>query len=416
MSLSLAATPRVSFLISTYNRRDVLLGTLGQIVACGLRPEDYEILVVDNGSTDGTADAVAEAFPHVRLFRLKRNAGPCSKNLALSEAVGEFAVFLDDDSYPAPGSIERMIAHFEADPYLGGAIFTVTLPDGSQECSAYPNVFIGCGTGFRRQVVEKLGGLPEDYFMAAEEYVLSLRMMDAGWDIQRFDDLHVTHLKTPSSRNSRRITRLDVRNNITLAMRMFPPQWAVLFAREWTARYRLIAASKGHRLAFAAGVMQGIWRAMQLWKRTPIDEWTFEAFARLDETRDRLQRAAEQHGLKTVLLLDYGKNIYAWYRAARELGLQIVAIADNRLCGPGRTYRDIPIIDDTTARTLQFDAAVVSNLSPVHARQRAAAWSHMDIRPVIDLFADDRYAEPAVVTPDAVQAAWESRRTAARSA
>ncbi len=389
MPLALTRTPRVSFLISTYNRRNVLLGTLAKIEACGLAEGDFETLVVDNGSTDGTADAVAAAFPHVRLFRLSRNAGPCSKNLALREAVGKYAVFLDDDSYPMPGSIQRMIEHFEADPQLGGAIFTITLPDGSQECSAYPNVFIGCGTGFRRHVVEQVGGLPEDYFMAAEEYVLSLRLMDAGWDIRRFDDLHVTHLKTPSARNSRRITRLDVRNNITLAMRLFPPQWAVLYAAEWTARYRLIAASKKHRLSFLAGMIQGIWRSVQFWKRTPIDEWTFEAFARIAETRERLELAKQQHNLKTILLLDYGKNLYAYWQAARDLGLDIIAIADNRLHGPNRKYRGIPIIDDTTARSLHFDAAIVSNLSPVHARNRAAAWGHMDIRPVIDLFADD---------------------------
>lgn len=388
MSLSLNRTPRVSFLISTHNRCAILLDTLAKIDACGLAEGDYETIVVDNGSTDGTADAVAAAFPQVRLIRLDRNAGPCSKNLALHRAAGEYAVFLDDDSHPMPGSIQRMIEHFEHDPTLGGAIFTITLPDGSQECSAYPNVFIGCGTGFRRQVVEQLGGLPEDYFMAAEEYVLSLRLMDAGWQIRRFDDLHVTHLKTPSARNPRRITRLDVRNNITLAMRMFPPQWAVLFAAEWTARYRAIAASKNHRLSFLAGVIQGIWRSLQLWKRTPIDEWTFENFARIEETRDLLEQAMREHDLKSILLLDYGKNIHAWWKAARDLGLEIVAIADPRLCGPNRTYRGIPILDDESARSLHFDAAVVANLSPVHAQARAAQWGHLDIRPTIDLFAN----------------------------
>ena len=59
-----------------------------------------------------------------------------AKNAALPQALGKYVVFLDDDSFPRPGSIGRMIAHFEADETLGAATFTVTLPDGTRECSA----------------------------------------------------------------------------------------------------------------------------------------------------------------------------------------------------------------------------------------------------------------------------------------
>ena len=93
--------------------------------------------------------------------------------MALSKTRGKYVVFLDDDSFPLPGSVPRMVRHFQADPMLGAAVFTVTLPDGSRECSAYPDVFIGCGTGFRRRALEQAGGLPEDFFMQAEEYDLS---------------------------------------------------------------------------------------------------------------------------------------------------------------------------------------------------------------------------------------------------
>src|SRR5690606_1526879 len=108
--------------------------------------------------------------------------------------------------------------------------------------------------------------------------------------------------------------------------------------------------------------------------------------------------AMQEHDLKTILLLDYGKNLYAYWQAARDLGLEIVAIADNSLAGPKHQYRGIPIVDDTAARALHFDAAVIANLSPVHARRRTAEWGHMDIRPTIDLFADNqtlrRYSTP----------------------
>ena len=135
--------PRVSFLLPTFNRRDVVLHTLDCIQACGLPPGDFEVLVVDNASTDGTADAICARFPSVTLLRQSVNLGPCAKNVALAAANGEFVVFLDDDSFPQPGAIARMLNRFQTDPRLGAAVFTITLPDGSQECSAYPNVCIG---------------------------------------------------------------------------------------------------------------------------------------------------------------------------------------------------------------------------------------------------------------------------------
>ena len=219
--------PIVSFIISTFNRRDVLLETLARIEQCGLLSMEFEILLVDNASSDGSAKEAATRFPRLRLFPQSVNLGACAKNIALPHARGEYVVFLDDDSFPAPGSITKMIRHFEEDPMLGAAVFTVTLPDGSHECSAYPNVFIGCGAGFRRRALEQVGGLPDDFFMQAEEYVLSLRLMDAGWEVRGFDDMHVTHLKTPGARVSRRSTRLDVRNNLVLIGRHFPAMTAV---------------------------------------------------------------------------------------------------------------------------------------------------------------------------------------------
>lgn len=186
MGVTLRSDPLISIVISTYNRRDVLLQTLSRLHSAWPETEELEILVVDNASGDGTARAVEEHFPEVRLFANERNLGACAKNIALAEARGQYVVFLDDDSYPASDALQRMLWHFQDNPELGAAIFTITLPDGSRECSAYPNVFIGCGTGFRRAALEQVGGLPDDFFMQAEEYDLSLRLLDAGWDIRSF--------------------------------------------------------------------------------------------------------------------------------------------------------------------------------------------------------------------------------------
>src|SRR5437660_1483499 len=99
------SAPLVSFLIATHTRRDVLLHTLGHVLRCGLRVDEFEVIVVDNASGDGTAEAVALRFPWVLLLRQAENLGPCAKNIGLARARGRFIVLLDHEYYPTPGSV-----------------------------------------------------------------------------------------------------------------------------------------------------------------------------------------------------------------------------------------------------------------------------------------------------------------------
>ncbi|MGD0389343.1 MAG: glycosyltransferase family 2 protein [Tepidisphaeraceae bacterium] len=381
--------PTVTFLISTHNRISALAGTLRQLQTLE-NSADFavETVVVDNASTDGTAQAVKGEFPAVRLVRLRKNRGACAKNAGLGEARGEYVVFLDDDSYPDSESIRRMIEHFRARPRLGAAVFDVILPDGSRESSAFPSVCIGCGTGFRREALDAVGGLPDDFFMQAEEYDLSLRLLDAGWDIERFEDLRVSHLKTRIARQPARTTRLDVRNNLLVIARRFPRKWALPYAIDWMRRYRWMAHEKGwrHRAAFWRGLLEGMAKSLRPGRRRVVSDGAFEKFAMIEEIRCRLATAIKGTQIRSILLIDFGKNVYAYWLAARELKLNVVAIADANLARPGRQYRGIPMVDDSAARALQFDAAVVANVSPVHSLQRASIWRAMESRPVIDLY------------------------------
>ncbi|HEX4056018.1 MAG TPA: glycosyltransferase [Tepidisphaeraceae bacterium] len=392
-------TPRVTFLLSTHNRRTAVLDTLSQLQSLqGSGNFSAQTIVIDNASTDGAADAIAAQFPSVNLIRQRKNRGACAKNLGLAQATGHYIVFLDDDSYPDADSIGRMIEYFQADPQLGAAVFDVVLPDGSHESSALPSVFIGCGTGFRREALIQAGGLPEDFFMQAEEYDLSLRLLDAGWKIKRFAGLHVDHLKTPIARSPSRTTRLDVRNNLLVIARRFPGQWRWPYAMDWMRRYRWIAQTNGwrHRLAFWRGLGQGVIASIHLGRRQPANDDAFEDFAMIREIHHRLADAAREHRFRSVLFIDVGKNIYPFWLAARDLDLEVVAIADANLNRRGREYRGIPILEDAAARALRFDAAVITNISPVHGPTRAQQWRGIDSRPVLELFESPRAAALSV--------------------
>jgi GT2 family glycosyltransferase len=381
--------PYVTFLICTHNRREVLLRTLGELAEVERRIGLMtETIVVDNASTDGTGDAIAGQFPTVHLIRHPVNRGACAKNLGLQNALGRFVMFLDDDSWPTADSIGRMIEIFAANPKLGAAVFDVLLPDSSHECSAYPKVFIGCATAFRREALKEAGGLAEDYFMQAEEYDLSLRLLDCGWDIQRFTNLLAMHQKTPTARSAMRTTRLDARNNLTLITRYFPQKWVLPFALDWMRRYRWIAQSKGwqHELAFWAGLAQGVIRSLRPKHRRPVSLMVFERFAMTREIQERMKQAVCDEGHRSILLIDVGKNILPFFLAAKALGLRVSGVADAKLAHPRRTYRGVSIVDDTAAQLLEFDVAVIANVSPVHTAQRRDAWRQRSRRPVIDLF------------------------------
>src|SRR5688572_4304458 len=111
--------PLFSLLITTYNRKDDLLRTLQRATDI-LGPEN-EILVFDDGSDDGTSDAVRRQFPQVKLISEGgRNGYTAARNKLLRAARGEYAISLDDDAeITTPESISVILDHFKNNPRCG---------------------------------------------------------------------------------------------------------------------------------------------------------------------------------------------------------------------------------------------------------------------------------------------------------
>ena len=367
----MSTVPRISIVLATYNRREVMLQTLRQIENCGLARRDYEVIVVDNASTDGTAEALA-GREGVAVRKLDRNLGSCAKAVGVEQARGEIVVFLDDDSYPRPGCLARMQEHFVADARLGAVGFTVHLTDGSQECSALPHAFVGCGVGFRARALREAGGLDSSFFMQAEEYDLSWRLLQAGWEVEILGDLQVEHAKSPVARRSERATYYDVCNNLRIIARYLPTPFAEVYRQDWLQRYGWIAERAGHGAAFESGVEAGERHAGT--ERQTYRRWRLSAdvLEQVFSWKMIERRMAELHerGLRRIVLADLGKNVYAFWRGARAAGLEVLAIADDRFSVPGRVYRDVAVCSLGEALALGAEAYVVSNTSYVHAQQR----------------------------------------------
>lgn len=359
--------PIVSFVLATHNRREVVRHALTQTADCGLEPREYEILVVDNASQDGTPDAIEGLADTV--LRLNRNRGSCAKDYAIARARGRYIMFLDDDSYPRPGSMRRMMARFEEEPRLGAAGFTVHLPSGAKEASALPGVSVGAGVGFRAEALRGIGGLDRSFFMQAEELDLSFRLVAAGWNVKVFSDLHVEHLKTEQARRTDRITYCDVRNNLRVVSRYLPAPYLDIYLRDWRQRYLWLAEREGHDEACRRGLRAGRWLGFlerRTHRRFRLSPDSLEQFFRWGYVRQRMAALIEG-GVRRIVFVDLGKNIFAFHRSAREVGIESSAIGDDRFAAPGRYYRGIPVVSLNEALASPCDACVVGNSSAPHA-------------------------------------------------
>lgn len=199
--------PRASVIIVNYNGQDYLDACLRSLGG-GDDPE-YEIILVDNASSDGSAEHVAAHYPRVQLIRSESNLGfGAGNNLGAKEARGEYLAFLNPDTTVEPGWLEPLISVLESDPGIGLATALVLLmdePDRINTCgndmhltgltlcrgmgahrntlSTESEVSAVSGAAFaaRRDLFKDLGGFDESFFLYVEDSDLSLRARLAGY-------------------------------------------------------------------------------------------------------------------------------------------------------------------------------------------------------------------------------------------
>ena len=226
--------PALSILIVNWNTRDDVVACLASLEAAAIAVP-HEVLVVDNASTDGSADAIAARFPAYRLIRAPRNLGFAGgNNLALAEATGDALLLLNPDTLVGPGQLERLVAHLAAEPACGVVGPRLVFGDGSFQLSATPfvtpgDVFweyarfpkalmpraqreprrlyafpaeaalpvdtvMGAALMIRRAVYAAIGPLDEGYFMYGEEMDWCRRAKAAGWRVDWLPTATITHL------------------------------------------------------------------------------------------------------------------------------------------------------------------------------------------------------------------------------
>lgn len=133
----------VSVIVIGYNVREEMLEAVDSVQRHG-NPFTVETIVIDNGSTDGTPDAVAERFPAATLIRLPVNELHAARNHGLAVARGRFVMFLDSDARLTDGAMEELVRFLEERPQFGLVGPRLVYEDGDLQYSArrYPPLML----------------------------------------------------------------------------------------------------------------------------------------------------------------------------------------------------------------------------------------------------------------------------------
>jgi GT2 family glycosyltransferase len=241
----------VTVVVMTRDRREQVLRSLQQLHRL---PERPPIILVDNGSSDGTVDAVCRRFPQVRVIALERNLGAPARTVGVEAADTPYVAFSDDDSWWAPGALTRAAAHFEASPRLG--LLAARVLVGEQErldpiCplmadSPLPVLddlpgrsvlgFIACAAVVRRSAYLQVGGFDPVVFFLGEETLLAQDLATAGWGLAYVDEVVAHHHPQAGPTRVGR-HRLQVRNRLLSSWMRRPMRVA---ARDTLAVARLM--------------------------------------------------------------------------------------------------------------------------------------------------------------------------------
>lgn len=187
--------PALSIALLSFNRRAALQRTLSELAALDSTRlgGTLQIIVCDNGSSDGSADHIAAHWPHVQLVRLSTNIGVAGFNRAAALATSDIILILDDDAWPDPESLYAALNHLRATPSLGGIMLhrrhpatgnPEWPPDGislSGIQADWPD--FGCANLVRRECWERVGGYEDAFFLYRNDTDLALKLKAAGHDV-----------------------------------------------------------------------------------------------------------------------------------------------------------------------------------------------------------------------------------------
>ena len=216
---------RLSIIILTWNQRRITMDCLASLGALTSN-DQVEVIVVDNASTDGTAEAIAESYPHIIVLRNAENRGvAAARNQGLRLARGARVLLLDNDTIASEHAVETMMTYMDSHPQVGIVACRLVDADGTVQDSAKPypglgvkarNVLgikqpkvtfpadddgalaptyvIGACQLIRHEVIDQIGLLDEKIFYGPEDADYCLRAVHVGWQVRYLPQVTIIHM------------------------------------------------------------------------------------------------------------------------------------------------------------------------------------------------------------------------------
>lgn len=237
----------LSILIVNYNTRELTLDALRSVYRSQTN-YTFEVILIDNHSTDGSVEAIKEEFPQVTIIENQENVGFAkANNQGIRRAAGRYILLLNSDTIIQPDTLEIMLRFMDQHPNIGASGCKVVLPDGSLDkacrrgfptpsasfyyafglAKLFPHVpkfnqyqlsyldpdddypvdcLVGAFMLVRREVIDHVGMLDEDFFMYGEDVDWCYRIKKAGWEIYYYPKTSIIHYKgAGKKRKSRKV-------------------------------------------------------------------------------------------------------------------------------------------------------------------------------------------------------------------
>ncbi|MEU4694101.1 glycosyltransferase [Actinoplanes sp. NPDC023714] len=219
---------RVGVVVITWQRRDEALACVERLLAL---PEEPHVVLVDNGSADGTAAAVRDRFPAVEVVALRENLGAVGRNIGVRRIRAPYVAFCDDDTWWEPGSLSRAADLLDAHPRLALVNARIVVePSGREDPivaelrdSPVPGPdwlpgpalgsFLAGASVLRREAFERAGGFHTRLWLGGEEELLATDLIAAGWELCYREDLTVHH-RASVLRDAGHRRRVGLRNTL----------------------------------------------------------------------------------------------------------------------------------------------------------------------------------------------------------
>lgn len=260
--------PDLSIVIINWNTRELLLECLRSITRHA-GSKKLEVLVVDNGSTDGSTEAVRKSFSQVRLIKNEKNLGFArAANQGIKNSSARYILLLNSDAEVYEGTLERVIDFLDGEEKVGAVGLKIVNPDGSLQhsCRRFPSFITatahaflglvmpnnpfsqeyklarwdhrqveevdwvsGAAMGLRRQALDEVGLFDERFYMYLEDMDLCERLKGGGWQVKYLPEAVVRHhIGGSSQRRSVRMAIEHQRSIYRFLRKRYVGTWRVL--------------------------------------------------------------------------------------------------------------------------------------------------------------------------------------------